>query len=63
MKTVNFLGQDWEVPDWANYITQDRFGDIDDWENFPSLSGRDYNTKGGRVHLGRVPCLSVCEKI
>lgn len=55
MKTVNFLGQDWEVPEWAEWITQDSDGGVFVWEHQPkpmkSRAGAYY------AHTGKFECI------
>lgn len=42
MKTKVFQGITWELPDWANFITQDRYGSIMIWEKEPQLRHNVY---------------------
>ena len=37
MKTVTFRGNEYTVPDWAKYITQDDHGPIWAWEESPEF--------------------------
>lgn len=40
MKTVEFNGVKFEVPDWAKYITLDDYGYVEVWDN-PAYKNHD----------------------
>lgn len=42
MKTVEFNGQKFEVPEWARYITMDDYGEIVVWNVPPQRLERMY---------------------
>lgn len=47
MKTVEFLGKQWDVPDWAKWITQDEnTGDVYVWNKAPVNEGGIYYPNG-----------------
>lgn len=66
MKTVNFLGQNWKVPDWANYITQDCDGSIWVWDHEPTFNDGDWlpvRMYSEREQVGKIPVPSSIKKI
>lgn len=43
MKKIDFVGKTWEVPDWANFITQDSCnGNVCVWEKVPRQFSNDF---------------------
>lgn len=53
MKTVNFLGQDWDEPEWAEWITVDKFGNVEVWQNTPRDQQGVYVASHGEwLHVG-----------
>lgn len=62
MKKVNFLGQEWEVPEWAVWITRDRNNTVYVWENEPVKDEYgDYISSLGDMEILMVD--AVCVKI
>lgn len=61
MKTIKFLGEYWEVPSWASYITQNGDnGAICVWERPPVKNGTcwycaDWTNPGESKCIGHVP--------
>ena len=56
MKTIQFKQQEFRVPDWAKYITEDVDGwyVVEDWlEGFVVLVGVDGQAIPGEWHEGR----------
>lgn len=41
-KQTVFQGMEMEVPDWVNFITQDKHGTIKAWDREPRLVGREW---------------------
>jgi hypothetical protein len=42
MKTVEFNGQKFDVPEWGRFLTMDDFGDVEVWNNPPKKDGKYY---------------------
>lgn len=48
MKTVEYMGSTYEVPDWANFIAQDFNGAVWVYSERPEWDGGRYNPSFGQ---------------
>ena len=63
MKSIKYMGREYEVPDWARFIATDSDGDISVFELRPEISEEDEDGNGwwvrfGHRHMGRAMLVS-----